>query len=221
MANLKNNKLIENLKKGGQDVKTVAQEGNFKLFLKQGIVLLGIFLLFRYVNGKNMAKIENYNGQVEALQTQQSSEQEYLRNKSTLLDLEPLFPDSSQKNEWLVGQVLEIFKGANLSPNVLGQQSEDTSNPTYVAARLDVGTHAEFNRFADFLASIENRDEFLKVSGFTLRKDTNANALGNNQISMSFNTIFPKEKIGSRMFKDYKEQMEKRQAAAKKQGEEK
>lgn len=208
--NLKNNKLLENLKKGGQNVKTVVQEGNFKLFLKQGIVLLGIFLLFRYVNGKNMEKTNNYNGQIEAIQTQQGSEQEYLKNKNILLDVEPLFPDISSKNEWLVGQVLEIFKGSKLSPNVSGQQTEDSSNPTYVAARLAVNTNAEFSRFAEFLADIENREEFLKVSGFTLKKDSDSGSLGNNQITLSFNTIFPKEKIGSRMFKDYQEQMEKR-----------
>ena len=219
--NLKNNKWIEGLKKGGRDIKTVVQEGNFKLFLKQGIVLLGIFLLFRHVSGKNLEKIENYNGQVDAIQTQQSSEQEYLRNKDTLLGLEVLFPDISSKNEWLVGQVLEIFKEANLPLNVPGKPTEDTSNPTYMASRLDVNTNAGFERFANFLASIENRKEFLKVSSFTLKKDTNASALGNNQITMSFNTIFPKEKIGQRMFKDYKEQMKKRHITEETQEEEK
>ena len=209
--NLKNNKQIESLKKGFRDIQTVFQEGNLKLFLKQGIAVLLIFLLYRFVSGKNEQKIADLNERISAIATQKSSEQEYLRNKDTLLDLEPRFPDISTKNEWLVGQVLGVFKAADLAPQVSGQQTEDASNPTYVTASLDVNTNAGFTRFAEFLADIENRDEFLKVSSFSIKKDTNAANLGNNQISMRFNTIFPKEKIASRMFKDYEEQMEKRQ----------
>ena len=128
------------------------------------------------------------------------------------MDLEPRFPDISMKNEWLVGKVLEVFKTGQLAPQVTGQQSEDSSNPTYVAVGLDVNTNAEFDKFAEFLADIENHDEFLKVSNFSLKKDVTPSGLGNNQITMRFNTIFPKEKIASRMFKDYNEQMEKRKA---------
>ena len=209
---LKNNKHVEILKKGFQDIQTVLQEGNVKLFLKQGIAVLIIFLLFRYVSGKNVTKVNDLQTQLGAISAQENNEQEYLRNKDTLLDLEPRFPDISMKNEWLVGKVLEVFKTGQLAPQVTGQQSEDSSNPTYVAVGLDVNTNAEFDKFAEFLADIENHDEFLKVSNFSLKKDVTPSGLGNNQITMRFNTIFPKEKIASRMFKDYNEQMEKRKA---------
>lgn len=211
--NLKNNKHIEDLKEGLKDIKTVSQEGNFKLFLKQGIVVLVIFLLFRYVAGKNAAKVGELHTQLDAIATQQNSEQEYLKNKDILLDLEPRFPDIASKNEWLVGKVLEVFKKGGLSPQVSGQQTEDTSNQTYVAVGLEVKTAAGFDRFAEFVADIENRPEFLKISNFYLKKDTSTSAIGNNEITIQFNTIFPKEKIGSRLFKDYQEQMEKRKAA--------
>lgn len=200
--NLKSNKYILRLKQGLQDMKTVAQEGNFKLFLKQGIAILVIFLLFRFVSGKNQEQMEQYEGEIKAIETQQTSEQEYLRNKELLLKLEPLFPDISSKNEWMMSQILSIFKDAKLDPTISSGQSEDTSNPTYTLARMEVSTNAAFPRFAEFLATIENREEFLKVSSFTLKKDPSTSALGNNQISMRFNTIFPKEKIASRLFKD-------------------
>lgn len=216
-VNLKNNKYVENLKEGFRDIQTVLQEGNVKLFVKQAIAILLIFLLFKYVSGKNTTKINDLRTQIDAITTQENSEQEYLRNKETLLDLEPRFPDISVKNEWLLGQVLGVFKNGKLAPQVSGQQSEDASNATYVAAGLDVNTNAGFEQFANFLADIENLDEFLKVSNFTIKKDTSSSALGNNQISMRFNTIFPKEKIGSRMFKDYNEQMEKRKAKTTKE----
>ncbi len=212
---LKNNKHITELKRGLQNVQVVLQEGNVKLFVKQIIAVAAVFLLFFWVRGKNLEKINSYNGQIDAILTQKSSEEEYLQNKVLLLDLEPRFPDASSKNEWLLSQVLGVFKRAELSPQVAGQQAENDSNPTYLAVSLDVDTETGFTRFMEFLADIENRREYIRVSDFTLKKDTNPDALGNNKITMKFNTAFPKEKIASTMFKDYKEIMEKRQAARK------
>ena len=208
--NLKNNKLIEVLKNGFKDLAIVLQEGNFKLFLKQGVAVLLIFLLFRHVTGKNMARMDSYRTEMDAIEAQRASENDYLRSKETLLDLEPHFPDIESKNEWLLSQILGIFREGNLVPQVNGDQSEDVSNGMYVAAGYDVSTNANYFRFADFLADIENRDELLKVSSFTIKKDTNPANLGNNQIVMRINTIFPKEKIAGRMFKDYEQQLEKR-----------
>lgn len=211
-ANLKNNKQVEALKKGFQDIQTVAQEGNYKLFVKQFVAVLVVFLAFKYCSGQFASKINNYNGQMEALHMQQSSEQEYLNNKELLFELEPKFPDISAKNEWLMNQILGIFKEAELTPQIEGSQTEDSSNPTYMAAALQVNLELDFLRFANFLADIENRDEYVKVSDFSITKDTDPNRLGNNKISMKFNTIFPKEKIAKSLFKDYDKIIAKKRA---------
>lgn len=209
---LKKFKQLENLKKGMADLKNVLQEGNLKLFVKQVIVVLVAFLLLNYLTGQNKAQIEEYNNQMEAIRTQESSEQEYQKNKQQLLSLEPQFPDIANKNEWLLSQVLGVFKTANLVPQVSGQQAEDASSPTYVVATIEVNTEAGFNQLGKFLADVENQEEFLKVSDVSLRKDPSTDAIGNNQITMRFNTIFPKEKIASSMFKDYDKIMEQRKA---------
>ncbi|MGN0025326.1 MAG: hypothetical protein ACI351_07870 [Candidatus Avelusimicrobium sp.] len=215
-ANLKTNKHVEALKKGFQDIQTVMQEGNYKLFVKQFIAVLVVFLGFKYCNGQFNEKINNYNGQMEAIRMQQSSEREYMTNKELLFELEPRFPDISDKNGWLVSQILGIFKEANLAPQVEGAQAEDSSNPTYVAASLKVNSEMDFTRFANFLADIENSEEYLKVSDFSIAKDTDPEHLGNNKISMKFNTIFPKEKIAQTMFKDYAQIMAKKRGEVKK-----
>ena len=75
-------KMQENLKKGFQDIQTVAQEGNVKLFVKQFVAVLVVFLLLRYANGKFDDKVRNFNGQVDAIRVQQTSEQEYQANCS-------------------------------------------------------------------------------------------------------------------------------------------
>lgn len=202
-ANLKNNKHIENIKKGFQDIQTVSQEGNFKLFLKQAITILVVFLAFRYANGEFNKKLSNIKGQRDAIKVQKSSEREYLQNKEKLIMLEPRFPDVSAKNEWLLSQVLSIFKEANLTPAVSGTQTEDASNSNYTLVSLGVSTDTSWSTFANFLAGIENRTDLIRVSEFSLTKDTNPENLALNKISMKINTVFPKEKVGKSIFKDY------------------
>ncbi len=210
------NKIVEDLKKGFQDIQTVAQEGNFKLFLKQFIAVLVVFLLFKYCNGKFAAAVSNYNGQMEAIRMQQTSEQEYQANKMKLISLEPRFPDVSAKNEWLLSQILGIFKAAKVTPQIEGSQTEDTSNSSYLVASLRVNSEMGFDQFAQFLAGVENREDFVKVSEFSLSKSTESDKLGSNKITLRFNTIFPKEKIAKSLFKDY-DKIIKQQAEQKAQ----
>ncbi len=220
-ANLKNNKYVENLKKGFQDIQTVSQEGNFKLFLKQFIVILIVGLAFKFSAGKFEAKIKDYKGKMDVIHIQQKSEREYESNKRQLISLEPRFPDISGKNEYLVTRILELFQAENLTPQVDASQGEDSSNATYVATSLGVNTEMDFNRFAEFLARVENRKDFLKVSEVSINKDTAADKLGNNKIYLKFNTIFPKEKIAKSMFKDYDKlvkEMQGNKAESKKGG---
>lgn len=211
-ANLKNNKQMESLKKGFQDIQTVMQEGNYKLFVKQFVAVLVVFLGFKYCSGLFADKINNYNGQMEAIRMQQSSEREYMANKELLFELEPRFPDVSEKNGWLTSQILGVFKDAELTPQINGTQTENSSNPTYDAVSLQVSSEMDFTRFARFLADIENNDEYLKVSDFSITKDMDPARLGNNKISMKFNTIFPKEKIAKKLFKDYDKIMAQKHA---------
>lgn len=207
---LKNNKHVENLKQGFNDIQTVAQEGNAKLFLKQFVAVIVILLIWWHVSGKLSQKVQGYNDKMSAIQIQQNSAQEYQSNKKQLIDLEPRFPDVETKNEWLLSQILSIFKETGLTPEVSGGQSEDTSNSAYVVASLPVTTFMEFNQFADLLAEIENRDEYVKVSGFELDKETDPARLGSNKILLKFNTIFPKEKIAKKLFADYDSLIEAR-----------
>lgn len=213
-------KMQENLKKGFQDIQTVAQEGNVKLFVKQFVAVLVVFLLLRYANGKFDDKVRNFNGQVDAIRVQQTSEQEYQANKTKLLSLEPKFPNIESKNEWLLSQILGIFKTANITPQIEGQQTEDTSNSTFVAASLRVNTEMGFTPFAEFLAGIENLDEYIKVTEFSIAKQQEASKLGVNKVSMRFNTIFPKEKIAKGLFKDYDKiiQEQQTQKSSKRKG---
>lgn len=215
-SNLKTNKYVENLKQGFQDIQTVSQEGNFKLFVKQFVAVLAIFLLFRYASKEFTGKVNGFKGQMDAIRVQQTSEREYEANKQKLLSLEPRFPDIAQKNEWLLSQILGIFKNANIAPKVSGSQTENASNPTYVTASLPVSMEMQFTHFAEFLASLENLESFIKISSFSVTKDTDPLNLGNNSITLQFNTIFPKEKIAKSIVKDYDKLMKERKEKEKK-----
>lgn len=214
--NLKTNKFVEDLKKGFRDMQTVAQEGNFKLFLKQFIAVLVVFLAFKFMSGKFAEKISNFEGQMEAIRVQQTSEQEYQANKKKLISLEPRFPDVSSKNEWLLSQILGMFKAEEVTPQMEGTQAEDSSNASYIATSLRVNAEMPFDQFANFLAKVENKEEFVKISEFSLTKSPEAEKLGSNKVSFRFNTIFPKEKIAKSLFKDYDKIMKEKEDAAKK-----
>jgi len=217
-ANLKTNKYVEDLKQGFKDIQTVAEEGNFKLFVGPIVAVLVVFLGMRYGNGEFAKKVENYKGQVSAIRTEQSSEQEYDSIKMKLMKLEPQFPNIDEKNEWLLGQVLGIFKEINLAPQMDANQNEDTSNANLTVTSIGATVNMGFPLFAKFLAGIENKKELVRVSEFSLTKDSTPGGLGMNKISMKFNTAFPKEKIAKSLFKDYDELIKKQQeqdAAAK------
>lgn len=207
-------KIVADLKKGFQDIQTVAQEGNLKLFVKQFVAVLVVFLLFRYCNGQFAAKISNYDGQMEAIRMQQTSEQEYQANKTKLISLEPRFPDVDAKNEWLLSQVLGIFKEAKVTPQMEGTQTEDDSNASFLAASLLVNAEMSFDAFANMLAGVENKDDYVKISEFSISKLTESDKLGQNKITLRFNTVFPKEKVAKSIFKDYDKLIQQQQAAA-------
>lgn len=206
-------KIVADLKKGFQDIQTVAQEGNLKLFVKQFAAVLVVFLLFRYCNGQFAAKISNYDGQMEAIRMQQTSEQEYQANKTKLISLEPRFPDVDAKNEWLLSQVLGIFKEAKVTPQMEGTQTEDDSNASFLAASLLVNAEMSFDAFANMLAGVENKDDYVKISEFSISKLTESDKLGQNKITLRFNTVFPKEKVAKSIFKDYDKLIQQQQAA--------
>ncbi len=194
------NKFVEPLKKGFNDIKMVMEEGNYKLFLKQFVTIIAVFLLYRYLNGVMQEKSANIHGQIDAIEAQFTNEQEYLSEKAKLLDLEPRFPDVSEKNEWLLRQIMEVFRTSSITPSLDSEQSEDSSNSGYTVVRLPVSFVSSYGDFGRLMANIENKKEYLRISEFTLKKK--ADSLGNNDITIRMNTIFPREKIAAKMFKE-------------------
>lgn len=202
---MKTNKFADSVKKGLKDIQLVAEEGNYKLFIKQFVFIIVIFLLYRWLSGAFAEKVFSVQTKMDSIRAQQANEQTYLASKQKLLTLEPRFPDMSAKNEWLARQVVSTFKDANLTP-IISAQSEDAENPSYVVATISVDTNAAFDEFGKLMATIENKPEYLKVTSIAMAKgkgDKNDD-LGKNKFTMRFNTIFPKEKVAQALFKDYK-----------------
>ncbi len=191
---------LDSSKRGWADMKAVFAEGNYKLFVKQFVFIVLIILAYRYVNNKLNEKDTQILGQINAAQAQQDNEQEYLINKKKLLELEPRFPDIETKNDWLLRQIVEIFRDSPLTPKVGSSQTENTSNNGYTTVQIPVELTASYGDFARLLADLENKEEYLRVTEFSLDK-SNEN-LGQNGIKMKIETIFPKEKIGKNMFKN-------------------
>lgn len=193
-------KWLETLKQGFHDMGTVAQEANYKLFLKQVAAAIVLFMAFRYINNVLLAKQVNVIGRIDAVHAQQSSEKDYLANKKKLLELEPRFPEIAVKNDWLLRQIVSVFKDSNLQPKVGASQAEDASNSAYTVAAIPVELRTSYGNLGRLIADIENRDEFLRVTEFSV--DKSKENLGENTVRMQISTVFVKEKIASSMFKD-------------------
>ena len=107
--------------------------------------------------------------QEEAIHAQQNNEQEYLSSKQKLLELEPRFPDLESKNDWLLRQIVSIFKEANIQPS-MATQTENNSNSGFTVVSLPVDITVSYKEFGQLMAQIENREEFLRISQFSIDK---------------------------------------------------
>ena len=202
--------LITSIKQGFADIKLVLSEGNYKLFLYPGVAVLALCLAYHYVSGKLQAHNESIKGKIEAVHAQQNNKQEYLSNKKKLRRLEPRFPDmESKKDSWLVDRLVSIFEQyPEITTNGKSSvaEAEDASNSGYVIVSVPVDLTSSYGDFGRLMADIESREEYLKVSEFSLIKSS---SLGENTIKMRVNTVFPTEKLSSVLFKDNKKTSDK------------
>jgi len=194
--------------RGINDIKVVLQEGKAMLFMKQLVVLLVVFLLVRYGMKSLNANRDDIKDRMSALQIQQVNKDDYIANKEHLLRLEPLFPDVSQKKEWLLVRLNNIFEKHKIRVSMEGNPTEDSQN-TYIVGDQPVSFKTSFKELGKLMADIENGDDFLRVSELTVTKLTDKESLGDNSISVHFGTVFPQNKYAPTLFKDYAEQMAK------------
>lgn len=207
---LKSDKFIafqSSLQQGWMDMKVVLQEGKFSLFVKQIVVLAVVFLLVQRGYKNLAAHKDKIKDDTEALQIQQVNKSDYAANKQHLLRLEPLFPDISQKREWMLVRLSDVFEKHKIQANIDGNPNEN-SQGSYVVASQQVAFTESFKRVGELLAEIENGDDFLRVSDFVLTKRTEQDLLGTNSVDVRFNTVFPNQKYAATLFKDYAQQME-------------
>ena len=168
-----------------------------------------MFLLVRGASKKITEHQGVLKDKMTAINIQQLNKEDYLANKQHLLRLEPLFPNNTQKNEWFLRQLIDIFASHNLPSNIDGNISEDSSNRVYSVMSRPVTFQESFKGIGKLIADVENGADFLRISDVTISKLTDAASLGKNSVTLKFNTVFPKEKYAPQLFKDYKQQMEK------------
>ena len=202
-----NSKLVE-FKEGLQNIKNVCAEGKFTLFVKQFVVLAAVFLVVKMANGKLSEHKAELKDQMSAITIQQTNKEDYLDNKDHLLRLEPLFPGMEQKSDWMPSTLMSLFGKHDLSPKIDGNFSENDQK-VFMVVSQPVSWQQSYKDLGKMLADMENGDAFLRVSEISISKLTGKEDLGNNAITVKFNTDISKEKYGPKLFKDYAQQMEK------------
>lgn len=204
---------VEALKRGFLDIKAVCEEGKIKLFAKQVVVVLLAFFGVRYLVGKINAQKEVVMDRISAIAIQQTHQDDYVANKDRLLRLEPLFPDISKKNEWLIQSLMKTFSAHQIQADINGNANEKAEG-SYTVMSQEVSFKESFANVGKFVADVENGDDFLRLSNITISKVMDTASLGQNTVTMRFATLFPKEKYAKRLFKDYEQQMKKINAQA-------
>lgn len=207
------NSTVAKWKQGLADIKSVHEEGNYKLFLKQLVLVLCVFLGVRYLVGKLAVQKSQILDNISAISLQQAHQDDYMANKDMLLRLEPLFPDIKKKNEWLVQNLMKIFSDHLVQANINGNAVEKAES-NYTIMSQEVSMKQSFADVGKMVADVENGEDFLRISNITITKLTDPNSLGLNTVTMRFNTLFPKEKYAKRLFKDYDKQMKQIAAEA-------
>lgn len=199
-------KKLAPFKQGLADIKAVSEEGNIKLFIKQlAVIALAAWGVWTVMGKLNAQKAE-IQDRITAIALQQTHQDDYMSNKDRLLRLEPLFPDMGQKNEWLVKTLMTAFGNHDIKGDINGNAVENMET-NYTIVTQDVTFREKFANIGRFLADIENGNDFLRVSNLTITKLADTNSLGQNNVSLRFNTVFPKDKYGKRLFKDYDKQI--------------
>lgn len=214
---------LTNLQQGFKDIQVVLQEGKFILFIKQIVVLLGVFLLVRYGNERIRENKKTLQDKMSKINIEKLNKDDYLANKQHLLRLEPLFPDYPEKPEWMLRHLIDIFDEARMTPKMEGTPAENNAAEVYTVVSHPVTFQQSFANAGKFLESVENGDDFLRISDISITKLTASDTLGENEVKVTFNTVFPKTRYAPTLFKDYAQQMEKlqaqKEAQAKAQGE--
>ena len=195
---------LQGWKQGLQDMCDVINDGGYKLFLWPVIVIIAGFLLLRWGSSRLNEQTKTVRTQIDAIRVQQSSEQDYLSSKRKLLSLEPQFPEVKEKDQWLIQQLLEVFQQTEITPNMNEVQVENSANPNYLTVSKKVSFSSAFPDFAKLLAAVESRQAYLRISDLSVLKSADTNEVGVNNVTMTFNTAFPKEKLAPVLFKDYK-----------------
>ncbi len=199
---------VEALKQGVLDIKAACEEGKFKLFAKQVVVVVLAFFGVRYLVGKVNAQKEVVLDRISAIAIQQTHQDDYMSNKERLLYLEPLFPDIGKKNEWLIQSLMKTFSTHQIQADINGNANEKAEG-NYTVMSQEVSFKESFANVGKFVADVESGDDFLRLSNITISKLADSASLGLNNVTMRFATLFPKEKYAKRLFKDYEQQMKK------------
>ena len=145
---------------------------------------------------------------IAAITIQNTSKEDYLNNKNHLLQLEPLFPDIEKKSDWMPSTLMALFDAHDLSPKLDGNFTENVQ-PVYTVVSQNISWQQSYQDLGKMFADMENGDAFLRASEISVSKLTGKEELGNNNVTVKFNTVFPTVKYAPKLFKDYKQQMEK------------
>ena len=187
---------LHSLTDGAQNIKLMLVEGKVKLLIRPIVVMLVVCAGLYYYNTLNKEAVQRDLEQIASLKTQKENMSQYIENKQAVVKAEVFFPDIVDKNEWLVTQMIDVFKRADILQKFAGSQTEQ-SNDIITATVMGADFTADYTSGGRVIAGLENIEQFLTVQELTIvRSSKEGSGVPQNTYVIKVGTVFPKDRAG-------------------------
>ena len=177
-----------------QDIKNfqvLIEERNWKPFLRPALIVLVVFLVVNFFNGKAKDTVANIKKKIEAQKVEAENERDYKAGKTRYQNLLAKLPPAGQKNEWILLQIEAIINKLNLRDSVKYSKGANLPYGILEISTAVITGNLTYSQVGRLVESIENNPQFLRINKLTLdRKDS---SLGKISVRIEVYTAFLEE----------------------------
>ncbi len=184
-------KFVTNMKEGFNDIKNMLLEHNYRPFIRPVAVLLIVGIGVSFFNNKAETKILDINRKIEAQKAEIDNEQEYKTSKATYEKLVKVLPPIDKKNEWLLAQIISIFKKAGIETTRTGKHILEEDG-VFLLSSVNIEAELNYEQLGKLVEAIENNQFFMRVSNISASREQGN--LGKVKANMQLHTVFIDEK---------------------------
>jgi hypothetical protein len=180
---------LSNMKQGLGDAKNMLLEGKYKSFAAPLILLAVLWFGLGWLNDSAASRVDKIRSKVEAQKAESNNDAEYKASKALYESLVGRLPPDTNKEMWLLSEMIAIFTKNNITPSRTGKHNLEDSG-IFTMASVNYEVDADYPVLGKLFESIENADKFLRISDLQLQRAEGN--LGRLKAEFRVNTVFVK-----------------------------